>query len=77
MVNLLNVRFDHANPELQAMNQLQVLKQGNMNVHAYIKAFEGCYVHITEYTEKDKIFRFLWGLNPEEKKRFSVNPSTN
>jgi hypothetical protein len=77
MVKLLNTRFDHSNPELQAMNQLQVLKQGTMNVHAYIKAFEGCYVHISDYTEKDKIFRFLWGLNPDEKKRFSVNPNTN
>lgn len=77
MVTLLNARFDHANPELQAMNQLQVLKQGSMSVHAYIKAFESCYVHISEYTEKDKIFRFLWGLNADEKKRFSVNPNTN
>ena len=77
MVKHLNTRFDHANPELQALNQLQVLKQGSLSVHAYIKAFEGCYVHISDYTETDKIFRFLWGLNPEEKKRFSVNPNTN
>lgn len=77
MVTALNERFDHLNPELQARQKLQTLKQGNMSVHAYIKEFEGCIAHIPDLTEKDKVFRFLWGMRPTLKSKFAVDPTTH
>ena len=77
MEQILNGRFDTANPDLAARNKLQHLKQGHKSVHQYIKQFEDCYAQLSSYDEADKIYRFLAGLNPDMRIRFSINPGTN
>jgi hypothetical protein len=77
MLTLLNARFDHLNPEMAARNKLQNLRQGSLSVHAYLKEFEGCYAHIPVVDEKDKIFRFMFGLNAHLRDKFAVNPTTH
>lgn len=77
LLSLMNTRFDHLNPEMAARNTLQSLKQGSMSVHAYLKAFEDCYAHIPAADEKDKVFRFTFGLNSNLKDKFAVNPTTH
>jgi hypothetical protein len=74
---LMNSRFDHLNPEMAARSKLQSLKQGNLSVHAYLKEFEGCYAHIPAADEKDKVFRFTFGLNSNLRDKFAVNPTTH
>jgi Retrotransposon gag protein len=76
MLVLLNARFDHLNPEMAARSKLQTLRQGSLSVHAYLKEFEGCYAHIPVVDEKDKIFRFNFGLNAHLREKFAVNPTT-
>ena len=75
--DLLATRWDNKNPELVARNKLEKLQQGNLTVHEYLKAFESCYAHIPEYLEADKIHKFLYGLNPNWRNRFQVNPTTH
>jgi hypothetical protein len=77
LLTLMNSRFDHLNPEMSARNKLQSLKQGTLSVHEYLKEFESCYAHIPAVDEKDKVFRFTFGLNSNFKDRFSVNPATH
>jgi hypothetical protein len=77
MLVLLNARFDHLNPEMAARSKLQTLRQGSLSVHAYLKEFEGCYAHIPVVDEKDKIFRFNFGLNAHLRDKFAVNPTTH
>ena len=46
-----------------------------MTVHQYLREFEACYAHILDYEERDKIFRFLFGLRPEWRAKFQLNPA--
>jgi hypothetical protein len=71
----LFMRFDHKNPEAAARDKLQTLRQGKMTVMRYLKEFEGCYAHIPEYSESDRIHRFVFGLNGPYK-HLGVDPST-
>jgi hypothetical protein len=75
-LSLLSERFEHRNPELAARERLMSLKQGCGTLQQYLKEFEGLFAYIPEYTESDKIHRFLHGLQPELKARFCVDPST-
>ena len=73
----LDERFDHTNPELAARDALATLRQGSRSVHEYIKAFDDYYSHLTTWDEADKVHKFLFGLNDRNKERFAVNPNTN
>lgn len=73
----LNERFDHRNPELASRDKLMGLRQNNLTLHQYLREFEGCYAFIPKWDEADKIHRFMYGLKPYFRSKFSVDPATH
>ena len=75
-LSLLSERFEHRNPELAARESLMSLKQDRKPLQQYLKEFVSLFAYVPEYAESDKIHRFLYGLRPDLKARFCVDPST-
>jgi hypothetical protein len=76
-MHYLNERFDHRNPELASRDKLMGLRQNNLTLHQYLREFESCYAFIPKWDEADKIHRFMYGLKPYYRSKFSVDPVTH
>ena len=74
---LLRERFEHRNPELAARERLSSIRQGSRSLHHYLKEFESLYAYLPEWSEADKIHRFVHGLQPGLKAKFCVDPATH
>lgn len=74
---LLRERFEHRNPELAARERLSSIRQGSRSLHHYLKEFESLYAYLPEWSEADKIHRFVHGLQPSLKAKFCVDPATH
>ena len=74
---ILRERFEHRNPELAARERLISIRQGSKSLHQYLKEFESLYSYLPEWSEADKIHRFVHGLQPSLKAKFCVDPATH
>jgi hypothetical protein len=60
----LITRFTPISPERTARQKLSTLRQGK-SARAYAQEFNLCMIELPEMSEKDRIYRFLEGLQPE------------
>jgi hypothetical protein len=72
----LTTRFTPISPERTARQRLTTLRQGR-SARAYAQEFNLCMIELPEMGEKDRIYRFLEGLQPEIRIHVELkNPKT-
>lgn len=69
-------RFDHVDPEHHARVRLDSLKQGKHSLAWFVRKFDEYIGYLPDMGEKDKVHRFLGGLNPNLARLCWINPTT-
>lgn len=70
----LFTRWHYINSEATAMTKLKSFSQGNRPIEVYLREFSSLASQVSDYSDKQKCFDFLYGCSPEWRDKLNVNP---